>query len=330
MTRLWQLLFLCAAGPALAAPVPPPPADFAGAQYIDGQGCVFTRTDGGWSPRPDPAGGQLCGFPPSLEVRRLDPDTVNVLPPLNPPPPPDPAAILAERLAEELRRADIDGQTLAPPDLPKGRPDPLLTELSTMVEASGVVTSSLATLTGAPSDICTRMGYRMEPLADGQRDPTGLCPGLRPPVPEPRHSVGAAQRVATADSPAAPAAAAAPAETAAKPAAARPAPARAKPQPATARPATAKPAAPAPARETARPDVEMIPASARFVQIGSFTDPAAADTAIRALTAQGLPAARGKAGNGIAVMAGPFADRRSLIAALSRLRAGGWPGATAR
>ncbi|SCY60652.1 SPOR domain-containing protein [Paracoccus tibetensis] len=326
MTRLWQLLFLCAAGPALAAPVPPPPADFAGAQYIDGQGCVFTRTGDGWSPRPDPAGGQLCGFPPSLDVRRLDPDTVDVLPPLNPPPPADPAAILAERLAEELRRADIDGQTLAPPDLPKGRPDPMLTELSTMVEASGAVTSSLATLTGAPSDICLRMGYRMEPLPDGQRDPTGLCPGLRPPTPEPRHSVGAAQRVAASDpvSPATPAAAEATSQPA-RPARARPAAA-----PAPARPAAVRPAAPAPAREAAQQDVEMIPASARFVQIGSFTEAAAADAAIRALTAQGLPAARGKSSAGIAVMAGPFADRRSLIAALSRLRAGGWPGATAR
>lgn len=301
--------------------MPPPPADFAGAQYIDGKGCVFTRSGLHWLPRPDPAGGQLCGFPPSLEVRRTDPDTVDVLPPAHSAAPPDPAALLAERLAEELRRADMDGEVLPPVDLPQLRPNPMLTELSAMVEASGAVTSSLAAVAGAPQGVCARMGYQTGPVPGGQRDPSGLCAGLRPPTPEPRHAAAPAVHVAAAPTPHA----AAPAQPAApRLAAARTAPSRAAPQPAARRPAPAAPAS----RPAEGP--EMIPASARFVQIGAFADPAAAEAAIRALTNQGLPAARGKSGERIAVMAGPFADRRSLIAALNRLRGGGWPGATAR
>lgn len=324
MKGYWHLLFVGFAGTALAGPTPPPPDDFAGAQYIDGQGCVFTRNGVHWLPRPDPTGGQLCGFPPSLEVRRTDPGTVDVLPPAHPVAPPDPAALLAERLAEELRRADMDGDVLPAVELPQRRQNPMLAELTTMVNASGAVTSSLAAVAGAPTDVCARMGYRAEPLPGGQRDPSGLCPGLRPATPEARHAAAPSQRVAAATT-GAPAAATPPAVT--RPAKARPAPARSAPRPAAAGQAAA---APTRARTPTADGPEMIPASARFVQIGNFADPAAAEAAIRALTSRGMPAARGRSGGRIAVMAGPFADRRSLIAALNQLRRNGWPGATAR
>ena len=78
--HLRVLAMLLLGGAAQAAPTPPPPADFAGTQYIDGNGCVFTRSGTDWTARQDGQGQALCGFPPSLDVRRTDPLTERALP----------------------------------------------------------------------------------------------------------------------------------------------------------------------------------------------------------------------------------------------------------
>ena len=304
------LALLLAPLAAFAAPVPPPPGNFTGVQYIDGQGCVFQRVEGGWQARTDSAGQALCGFPPSIEMRRLDPDSSHVLPVALPEPPPDPAALLAERLAEELRQADLvePAPVLAPP---AAAPSPL----SEQIAASLAVQQRAAQGFGVPDDLCRRLGYSDEPVEGGMPDPTGFCPGLRSPAPggvlgdRPQTARQVASRAAPA-----------PSRPAASPAARAPE--------APARQVSAGPTRPAAAPVSG---VEMIPAHARYVQIGAFR-PDDADRAIRALAAKRLPAVRLKDGadQPIVIMAGPFADRRTLIEALNRLRAEGWPGSVAR
>ncbi|MFV0244763.1 MAG: SPOR domain-containing protein [Qingshengfaniella sp.] len=58
-----------AAGPVLADPAEMPPPDFAGAQYVDSAGCLFTRADLGgrilWAGVAGPGGAPLCGQVPT-------------------------------------------------------------------------------------------------------------------------------------------------------------------------------------------------------------------------------------------------------------------------
>ena len=80
--------------------------------------------------------------------------------------------------------------------------------------------------------------------------------------------------------------------------------------------------------------IEMIPANARYVEIGTYADEANAMAALRRLAGLGYRTAQRdqkvKDNPGKAILAGPFADRQALVAALSRLRANGWPRAVAR
>lgn len=59
-------IVLVSALPALAGPAEPPPAGFAGAQYVDSAGCVFRRDGaGGWQARLTRDGQPLCGYAPT-------------------------------------------------------------------------------------------------------------------------------------------------------------------------------------------------------------------------------------------------------------------------
>lgn len=311
MMRVLVLIALLLAPLAvLAAPVPPPPGNFAGVQYVDGQGCVFQRVEGGWRARSDSAGQPLCGFPPSIEMRRLDPDSSHVLPAGPPEPPTDPATMLAERLAEELRQADLAEPA---PAVPTTASAP--SALSEQIAASLAVQQRAAPGFGAPDDLCRRLGYGADPVDGGLADPTGFCPGLRPPAPAALlgDAPSATRNAATRPVPAPSRSAAAPVE-------------RQRASPAPTRQAGAEPPRPAPP-----PGVEMIPAHARYVQLGVFRREDA-DNATRALASKGLPVARlrSQGDQPIVIMAGPFADRQKLIETLNRLRSEGWPGAVAR
>lgn len=77
---------------------------------------------------------------------------------------------------------------------------------------------------------------------------------------------------------------------------------------------------------------EQVPAGARYVQIGHFSADGVT-AAIAALRAMGYPIARQVKTNASGqriVVAGPFDTRERLIAALDRLRKGGYPQAFAR
>lgn len=92
---------------------------------------------------------------------------------------------------------------------------------------------------------------------------------------------------------------------------------------ATGKPAAARPAAPA-----------MIPAGARYVQLGSFRQAQNADRAAQRVTALGYQALRGRDrvdGREVQfIMAGPFDDRESIVRALDAIRRAGYSDAFPR
>lgn len=84
-------------------------------------------------------------------------------------------------------------------------------------------------------------------------------------------------------------------------------------------------------RRDARPSAQaMIPAGARWLEVGRFSDPAAADAATARLKAAGQPTARAKGGKAIAVLAGPYASRQAIVEARDRLVRAGWRGIVPR
>ncbi|TJZ82267.1 SPOR domain-containing protein [Paracoccus hibiscisoli] len=332
MIGQWRVLaMLLLGGAAQAAPVPPPPDGFSGAQYIDGQGCVFTRDGGGWAPRMDGTGQALCGFPPSMDVRRTDPAADRALP-LTPPPAPDIETVLMEELSRNLGAGEWNADP-RPVDAraepaPSRRTDPIQTALQDALAAAPAVRDA-AGLSGS-AELCARLGYRPDPDGTAQGSTLGLCPGMRAEPAIATLTTGVRLPVAPAvqprPSPAVPA---------------KPATARATPPAASAtvtrdrRTAPAATPSPAPAPVPAKaPDVEMIPASARYVQVGAYADDENAMIVLRALAARGYPTGQGRAagekGPLRLVMAGPFADRQALIAALNDLRRNGYPRAVAR
>lgn len=314
--RVQVLALVMLAGAAGAAPVPPPPEGFAGTQYIDGQGCVFTRDGAGWAPRLDGAGQGLCGFPPSLAARRTDALTERVLP-LTPPPAPDVETMLMEQLSRDLRQ----GEWAADPARPEERreaetprvPDPMQTALRDALVLAPALRHASGLL-GSP-ELCARLGYRVQDGA-AEGSTLGLCPGMQS---DPAAAVvrpgGAVPTPVAAPAPA-------PTRTAARPQ--RSDVPKAQPEADRRRPAPV----------VATPGPEMIPASARYVQVGSFADEENARIVLRAVAARGYPTGQARVREGDAtlrlIMAGPFADRQALVAALNDLRRNGYPKARAR
>ena len=333
--RVWLvfLWLLALAARAVAAPEPPPPQDFAGAQYIDGSGCVFARAGDNWAPRLDRQGAPVCGFPPTLSQRGLNLDAA-------------PRPTVEDRLFEQFSQGLRDGeftadprqrQELHDPGLPD-RQDPLTRNLQTAIARQEALRAAMS---GARenSDLCNLLGYHSDPSdqpALGGDVTFGLCPGMRADPPRAILTEGARRdrvKVAAAEpvddeaqteavTPAASPGIAAPA---ARPAA-RTSPDNGK------RSAQAAHAARRPVPVV--PGVEMIPANARYVQVGLYPDQASAEIIARRLIARGYPAglARrdGYAPDVRAVLAGPFEDRGRLVRALNDLRRQGYDRAVAR
>lgn len=325
--RWWVLAMLVWGGAAMASPAPPPPADFAGGQYIDGQGCVFVRDGGEWAARMDGQGQRICGFPPSLDTRRSDPDSERILP-LTAVPPPDMETLLMDQLARDLRPGEWSGdarpiETRTEP-APARAPNPLQTALQDALAAAPALRQASG-LSGSP-DLCARLGYRPDPDGAAQGSTLGLCPGMRAETMPSALTVGARGTMAEAT----------PVGVAARPRQATPArPAAAAAARRMSAPARTAPAPiAAPKAPVASNGPEMIPPSARYVQIGAYSDEGRATAALRSLAARGYPAGQGRTTGGSSdmrlIMAGPFGDRQSLITALNDLRRNGYPAAVAR
>ncbi len=333
MRYVWGLLFLLSASVAQATPSPEPPRDYSGDQYIDGSGCVFNRTGGRWIARTDRDGKAVCGFPSSLSARRTDPDAETVLAPLRQPEPPNPAQLLQEQLAGELRQ----GEFAADPRQAEERREPEIPDASQGLIAEAQAVLKLRAAIGAklasrPADsaLCARLGYVPDPVArpiPGGDVLSGFCRGQPPATPEAHILPGKRlDRGGEAVSRTAPAARRASVTLDAQPSVRRAVkrPVRDSVAPGKAAPvAKAKPAAP-----RRDPVPELIPASARYVQIGAFSDDLSSDPAIRHLSALGYPVARayrqGADRKSRVILAGPFDDRRSLVAALNLLRDKGY------
>ena len=336
MRTAWIIAILMMAGAARGEPVPPPPADFGSTQYIDGAGCVFLREGTDWVPRPDGTGGQLCGFPPSLATRRSDPDTVSVLAPMHPDPPPRPEDVLAETLASGLRQGEFTADP-APRetrrDAPAPSQPPAIARNMARIAAQQDQLRAAASGAGRSDDLCAALGYRPDPdprpLIGG--DVTqGMCYGMQADVPTRRIS-DTAHVVPEEPAPVAEKATDKPAETVSKsvPATASVAPDRPKA-------ATTGTVADRRQPRPAAPErlIEMIPASARYVQVGAYMQDDAALATIRRLSEMGYRTGqsyeRRDDRSFRLIMAGPFTNRQDLIAALSRLRGSGYPHAVAR
>ncbi|MDQ1902318.1 SPOR domain-containing protein [Paracoccus sp. WLY502] len=320
----WMVLVLWLPGRVLAAPEPPPPGDYPGAQYIDRTGCVFVRDGEEWSPRLDKQGAPICGFPPSQPAEAASaPETL-----------PSPEEVLTAVLAEGLRSGDLAaGEPLTP--LVEAAPDPAQAELdktlALQVELDARLRSAMAGR--APDGLCARLGYR--PAGDetpiiGGDVTQGLCPGMKA---DPAPAV-VAERSAEPKAAATPPSENRPAESTRKAEEPRSVK-RVEPDPAKVGPKPASVVArrPEPPR-TATPLVEMIPANARYVWIGTYSDEANALAALRRLSGLGYRTAqRSERVNDEVrkeILAGPFADRQALVSALARLRANGYPRAVAR
>jgi cell division septation protein DedD len=201
--------------------------------------------------------------------------------------------------------------------------------LAQQVELDARIRSAMAGR--APEGLCARLGYRpaqgATPIIGG--DVTqGLCPGMAAPDLDPALvTASAALPRDRAVAPVAEPAARTDRQTA------TPAPTRPLKTTAT-KPASVVARRPAPVPTTAPASAEMIPASARYVQIGTYADEANALAALRRLSWMGYRTAQrnepAEKGTRKAILAGPFADRQALVAALTRLRANGYPRAVAR
>lgn len=299
------LVSMLLAARAVASPQPPPPADFTATQYIDGAGCVFERAGDAWQARVDTDGAPVCGFPPSLSARGSGVAVTTAAQE-------DPPSV-EQRLNQQLAQGLRDGEFRADPAPREQRLDPPQQPQSPMLDMIAVMMRQQAGLMagGEAARLCALLGYRPEPtglVPPGADVTQGYCPAMRAEVPRP---------LAVAPNPVTD-------------------PVRALPRPSPQKPgassATARRQAATPPRR--EPAVEMIPASARYVEIGSYADDSNANSAIRTLSQRGYPVGQSRArrqdGTVRVILAGPFADRQSLVAALNDLRRNGYPRARPR
>ncbi|SIQ32680.1 Sporulation related domain-containing protein [Paracoccus thiocyanatus] len=348
---LWLMLALLP-GLALAQvprPAEEPPANFTSRQYIDSRGCVFLRDDaGGWMARLARDGTPICGYPPTLSARGLDgKPRLRALDP-------DAGRSSAELLEEALTRQVVPN--LRPGELASDpRPMEQLPDLGPEPDSTAPLDALRATLAAVPAlrqsmggtlhpnrRLCELLGYDHAGGVPGLDDPTqGYCASLpdsalsRLSFMRPIGSISPVPKDTTAD--------ARPDQPADQPAVAgdmemsdqaaqTPATSPAADQPQRKSPAPAAPARPAVGRASpdppppARPG--LIPAGARYVQIGSFADARNAERAAARVAAMGYPVLRGKdriGGREVEfLMAGPFADRESIVRALDGIRKAGF------
>lgn len=349
---LWILRVMLVLLPGLALaqdlrPAEVPPADFPARQYIDSKGCVFLLDPGGrWQARVARDGAPICGYPPTLSargqggrprLRALDPNAGRSR-----------AELLEAALSQTVITAAQPGELTSDPQpmqkLPDMGPEPM---------AAAPVDALRATVAAAPAvrqdmggglkpnlRLCELLGYdgRAKAAHLGDDPSQGYCNSL-PEADLSRLSflrpVGSAAAPAPAEATAK--AATDPGKVPTKPVAVAAKQARSVAT-GTVRTAKADVRAPKPAVEptkarTAKPQPEtpapgMIPAGARYVQLGTFGDPGNADRAAQRVAGLGHPVLRGKDKVGARevqiIMAGPFKDRKTIVRALDSIRRAGF------
>ncbi len=321
--RAWLIIgwVLMLPGLLRASPVPPPPDDYSGAQYIDGAGCVYVRSGASWQQRLDRDGTQVCGFPPSLPFGDGYAGPV-----------PSAQERLATMLASDLRPGEwaVDPNPIEERRDPAPTPgdDRLTRDVADSLQVVGQVRGAAAASVVGGDRVCGLLGYA--PAGSGQpvvgHDVTlGLCPGMRAGVPAPQIVAGVAPKDEAAR----------PRDNGAKAVSAPPTKSGAKQrQPASTVRTAPDRARPAPVERASGDQPEMIPASARFVRVSAFADDGNATLVLRKLSDMGYPVGQRYEQRGgkrlRVVMAGPFTDRQALISALNKIRGNGYPGATAR
>lgn len=315
--------------PAAADPLGPleqPPDEFTGAQYIDTAGCVYLRQGKVWAPRLDRDGTVICGYPPSLPGLAIKQAEA-----------PDTAALrLAVSLAEGLQDGDVPAGRVdllkrAPADVPRPKSGPLA-QLDLALRNVSEMRAASAQQQGGAKPLCDLLGYDAAGTGAGGEWALGFCGGgtvLQPKPTVPGSSGGGLTGAVGAAGKADPAAhrqGASPATAPDQTGTVRRAPtlAATRPVPTTAT-VTGK---------GAKGSTDLVPAAARYVQIGRYPVPAEAEAVILKVVRFGYPVVRGHKleteSGGRLVMAGPFADRQALIAALNHLRQTGYPRAVAR
>ncbi len=334
-------LFMSGAGMA-DAPAELPPGDFPGAQYIDSKGCVFLRDgQGGWVPRLYQGEVPTCGYPPTLSARRLSPDQQGLIPSGRQ----EPARArqieqaVAEAVISNLRTGELVSDPAPFQPLPDMGPERASRKPADMlkaeVEAQAVIRQGMAASLRPNYDLCRLLGHDgTAPRQDARRpgsDPTrGFCGDLPPlevaRLPFIRPVEVGPPKIATALAP----------------------PERArKSQPAALTSGAARPKlptlakvsdrqvsgtpAPAPVRKVKADDVPVIPAGARYLQVGVFADKAGADAATRKLHGLGLGAVRQRPPKNTkpedlrhVIMAGPFDTRKKIVTAYYQLTEAGF------
>ncbi|GLS81314.1 SPOR domain-containing protein [Paracoccus marinus] len=370
----WALLLSCqaghadgaAAGPVAGAtvaggrPAEPPPADFTGGQFIDSAGCVFVRGDGVWDARQARDGSPICGYPPTFSARRTGPDRLT---PLFPDTVEDEGTRIRRELTEtvmaglqtgELAGAQSSGERDGPSTGPTGStmatgahdpsplpvaaapgelPDPTST-LAASIAAAPRLRAGIARAGAGDhsAELCELLGANAGTTGTlGAPDTLGMCGGMDD-VLAGRRRVAAVEPADVAPQTIHSGVKAAAAERASDKAADR-------------RSGRVAPTTRAVKQTKSRPDLKanpgagafstaMIPAGARFVQVGMFGDPDNARRAAKRLSSMGLPVSQGQTavrGRQLqTIMAGPFDSRQGIVRALDRVRRGGFPDAYPR
>ena len=351
----WALLLACQCGHAAtvgeARPAELPPQDFAAAQYIDSAGCVFVRQGDGWIARQARDGTPVCGYPPTLSARRTAPDR---LAPLFAAAAEDEGTRIRRELTETvmagLHTGELAGEDFGAPaagiqdqrpavqDAAPAASAPLATPgLDTSASLPGMIAAVprlRAGIAGASAgdhtaQLCRLLGGRSGANAGlGAQDTLGMCGGMEPLT---LH----ARTVAALPSAGRAAAATSGSRAAGRDAASSHRPSKTAPRGGGApKDATTRRAGKTDRGADPFSATPLIPAGARFVQVGLFKDPGDAARAARKLSAMGLPVSRGQStgpgGPLQAIMAGPFDSRQGIVRALDRVRRGGFPSAYPR
>lgn len=317
-------------------PAEEPPSDFAGSQYIDSHGCVFTRDGKLWAARVGRDGVPVCGYPPTpvgtvirpqlppalegmgrIEAELIHAITAN-LAPGDLVTDPRPSAPASDRRAQGAQGAQ-DHSTAS-----------VVTHIEGALAATGAIRIAIAGTTAPGRRLCESLG--LDPSASDRAALGGATAGLcSPPLPQ-----TPLLRIAEAE---AGAAAAVAALAGAEGASVRTGVTadRDKPLPHKDRAVPVKPKAAPVAAATSRTTIRqrppvahdgqssaaMIPAQARYLELAGVGG--GTDAALARLHALGLPASRARiAGSAVPiVLAGPFHSRQSIVSAYDQLiRAG--------